>query len=296
MNSDAPDMTQQESSAPQHSVCANCGAPLGGRYCANCGQDGHAQLTVRHFFEEVIEGLLHFDSTFWRTLRPLLFRPGLMTQQYLAGRRKYYAPPFRTYLVISVIYFLLSSVFGSDVVIKRLNGTEFSPQTCEILAQQLQWLSGFYSDIEASCIRAQSDGGSVLGHAIIGLFPRVMFVVLPLVALVQYWIHRRRRPLYVENLVFVLHFQSFYYLVGALFLLLAGGVSAAFGANAFNISSWLSTALLVWSAVYLYLAIRRVYECGVVKTLFNLLVMALAYSAFWAVGVSITTILVILRS
>ena len=289
-------MTQRESSAHQHSACANCEAPLSGRYCAKCGQDSHGQLTVRHFFEEVVEGLLHFDSTFWRTLRPLLFRPGLMTEQYLAGRRKYYAPPFRMYLVISVVYFLLSSVFAPDVVIQRLNGTEFGPQTCEILAQQLQWLSGFYADIEASCIRAQTDDGRVLEHAIVGLFPRVMFVVLPLVALVQYWIHRRRRPLYVENLVFVLHFQSFYYLVGALIFVLAGGVSAVLGANAFDISSWLSAALLVWSAVYLFLAIRRVYGCGVVKTLFNLLAMTLAYSAFWAVGVSLTTILVILRS
>jgi hypothetical protein len=96
--------------------------------------------------------------------------------------------------------------------------------------------------------------------------------------------------------VFVLHFQSFYYLVGALFLLLASGVTAVVGPNAFDISGWLSTTLLVWSAVYLFLAIRRVYACAVVKTLFNLLVMALAYSAFWAVGVSVTTLLVILRS
>ena len=289
-------MTTKESSAPQPLHCANCGAPLAGRFCAKCGQDGHAQLTVRHFFEEVVEGLLHFDSTFWRTLQPLLFRPGLMTEQYLAGRRKYYAPPFRTYLVISVIYFLVSSLFASHLVVKTLNGAEFGPQSCALLAQHLQWLSGIFPDIQGACIRAHSDDGRVLEHAIMGLFPRVMFVVLPLVALVQYWIQRRRRPLYVEHLVFVLHFQSFYYLVGALFLLLAGGVTAVLGANAFDISSWLSTILLVWSALYLYLAIRRVYACGVVKTLFNLLAAALAYSAFWAVGISVTTLFVILRS
>lgn len=262
----------------------------------DCGQDGHAKLTLRQFSEEVVEGLLDFDSTFWRTFKLLLFRPGLMTERYLAGRRKHYTPPFRTYLVISVIYFLLSSVFASDLVIKSLNGTDFNPQTCGLLGQQLQWLSGMFPDIEGSCTRAQSDGGRILEQAIMGLFPRVMFVVLPLVALVQYWIQRRRRPLYVENLVFVLHFQSFYYLAGALFFLLAGGVTAVFGPNAFNISSWLSMSLLVWSAFYLYLAIRRVYGCGVVKTLFNLLALALAYSVFWALGVSATTMLVILRS
>jgi hypothetical protein len=219
-----------------------------------------------------------------------------MTEQYLAGRRKHYAPPFRTYLVISVVYFLLSSVFTSHLVIKRMNGADFGPQSCELLAQHLQWLSVIFPDIEGSCVRAQSDNGRILEHAIMGLFPRVMFVVLPLVALVQYWMQRRQRPLYVENLVFVLHFQSFYYLAGALFFLLGGGVTAMFGPNAFDVSGWLSMSLLVWSAIYLYLAIRRVYGCGVVKTLFNLLVMAVAYSAFWAVGVSATTLFVILRS
>lgn len=289
-------MTQTEPSASQHPHCANCGAPLGGRFCAKCGQDGHTQLTVKHFFEEVVEGLLHFDSTFWRTLQPLLFRPGLMTEQYLAGRRKHYAPPFRTYLVISVVYFLLSSLFTSHLVIQSLNGTELGPQSCALFAQHLQWLSGIFPDIEGSCIRAQSDDRQILEHAVLGLFPRVMFVVLPLVALVQFWIQRRRRPLYVENLVFVLHFQSFYYVVGSVFFLLAGGVSAALGPNAFDISGWLSTVLLVWSAIYLYLAIRRVYGSGVIKTLFNLLAIAVAYSAFWALGVTITTLLVILRS
>jgi hypothetical protein len=289
-------MTQTESSATQHSNCANCGTTLGGRFCANCGQDAHVQLTVRHFFEEVIEGLLHLDSTFWRTFRPLLFRPGLITEQYLAGRRKYYAPPFRTYLVISVVYFLLSSLFASQLVVKRMSGANFGPETCAILAQNLQWLASIVSDIQGSCLRAHGDDGRALQHAIVGLFPRVMFIVLPLVALGQYWIQRRCRTFYVENLVFVLHFQSFYYVVGAVFFLLAGGVSAVLGSNAFDVSGLLSAALLVWSAVYLYLAIRRVYGCGVIKTLFNLLALALAYSAFWALGVSITTLLVILRS
>lgn len=289
-------MTQKEASASQHSNCANCGDPLTGRFCAKCGQDAHVQLTVRHFFEEVVEGLLHLESTFWRTFRPLLFRPGLMTEQYLAGRRKHYAPPFRTYLVISVIYFLLSSVFAAQLVVKRMSGEDFGPQSCAILAQNLQWLSGIFPDIQAACVRAHADEGRTLQHAIVGLFPRVMFVVLPLVALVQYWIQRRRRSLYVENLVFVLHFQSFYYVVGSVFFLLAGGVSAALGPNAFDISGWLSTVLLVWSAIYLYLAIRRVYGSGVIKTLFNLLAIAVAYSAFWALGVTITTLLVILRS
>ena len=40
-----------------------------------------------HFLHEFVEGLFHVDSKFWRTLRTLLTRPGLLTEQYLGGKR-----------------------------------------------------------------------------------------------------------------------------------------------------------------------------------------------------------------
>jgi Protein of unknown function (DUF3667) len=291
-------MTHIESSGHDNRTCANCSTPLAGRFCSNCGQEGHVQLTVRHFLGEVVEGLTHFDSTFWRTLAPLLFRPGLITERYLAGRRKHYAPPVRTYLVISIVYFLLYSLFTTEhFAVRGVGGAELNAQGCAQMATSLQWLHAILPDIEGSCLRAQADHGGVLSHTISGLLPRVMFVVLPLVALVQYWIQRRRRPLYVENLVFVLHFQSFYYLAGALFLLLTGAVTAIFGSAASSgLSRWLSLILLVWSATYIYVASRRVYQCGVVKALFNILAIALAFTIFWALSVSLMATYVVLRS
>ncbi len=88
-------------------TCENCGTNLADRYCAHCGQDAHVSLSIRHFVGEFVEGMFHFDSTFWRTFLPLLFRPGFLTEQYLNGKRKSYAPPLRSYLVLSLIYFAL---------------------------------------------------------------------------------------------------------------------------------------------------------------------------------------------
>ena len=78
-------------------------------------------------------------------------------------------------------------------------------------------------------MRALSDDRRALNEALQNLLPKVMFVVLPLVALVQFWVYRRQRPLYLENLVFVLHFQSFYYLASTFALLLAAGIAALAG-------------------------------------------------------------------
>ena len=52
----------------------------------------------------------HADSRLWRTLRALLFRPGYLSQQFLAGRRARYLSPFRLYFVLSVLFFLMVSI------------------------------------------------------------------------------------------------------------------------------------------------------------------------------------------
>lgn len=89
-------------------TCDNCGATLTGKYCAACGQrhEPHVQ-SLAHFVAEGIEGVTHADSRLWRSLGYLLARPGLLTREFLEGRRARYLPPFRLYLVISVVFFLV---------------------------------------------------------------------------------------------------------------------------------------------------------------------------------------------
>lgn len=88
-------------------VCANCGATLAGVYCASCGQRHEPHIhTVAHFAGEAFESISHADSRLWRTLWYLLSRPGFLTRQFLAGHRVSYLPPFRLYLVISVLFFV----------------------------------------------------------------------------------------------------------------------------------------------------------------------------------------------
>lgn len=52
--------------------------------------------------------MFELDSRLWRTLLPLLAKPGQLTQDYLEGRRARYMPPFRMYLVFSLVFFLVA--------------------------------------------------------------------------------------------------------------------------------------------------------------------------------------------
>jgi uncharacterized protein DUF3667 len=86
--------------------CANCGVPLQGPWCYNCGQAGEDyHRSVFKLIGESIEGLFHADGRLWKTIPHLLYRPGRLTRDYLDGKRAPQIPPFRMFLVILLIVF-----------------------------------------------------------------------------------------------------------------------------------------------------------------------------------------------
>ncbi|MGB5510986.1 MAG: DUF3667 domain-containing protein [Woeseiaceae bacterium] len=99
----------RDASAIDNPNCLNCGARLGGQYCGTCGQRSLSRLiSIWQLLAEAFGDLFELDSRLWRTLRPLLIRPGQLTRDYLLGRRARYMPPFRMYLVLSVIFFVVA--------------------------------------------------------------------------------------------------------------------------------------------------------------------------------------------
>jgi len=103
---------------PKGLECLNCLMPLRGdeNFCPSCGQKNDVRkLRVSHFFTEFLAGFISYDSTLWRTLKPILLSPGKVSLEYIKGKRKRYVNPFRFYFSVSIIYFLvigLSSKWG----------------------------------------------------------------------------------------------------------------------------------------------------------------------------------------
>ncbi|HWJ07503.1 MAG TPA: DUF4286 family protein [Steroidobacteraceae bacterium] len=99
--------------------CLNCGEVLTGQHCSHCGQRAKVRvLSLTGLLRDLFGDLTEWDSRIWRTLRPLAFKPGLLTAEYLRGRRTLYTPPFRMYLVLSVVFFLATSIVadpGGDI-------------------------------------------------------------------------------------------------------------------------------------------------------------------------------------
>jgi hypothetical protein len=90
--------------------CPNCAAATHGHYCANCGQETAITLPgFRAFMRDAAGRYVALDGRLWRTLYALIARPGFLTLEYFAGRRRRYIRPARLFLVL---YLLLFAVIG----------------------------------------------------------------------------------------------------------------------------------------------------------------------------------------
>ncbi|MEE4216749.1 MAG: DUF3667 domain-containing protein [Xanthomonadales bacterium] len=97
--------------------CMNCGTELMGPFCYYCGQPD--KNLVRFFpalVRELLEDFMDFDSRFVRTIKPLLFKPGKLTRDYLDGRRFRYVPPLRLYIFSSIAMFFLFAVIAPGTI------------------------------------------------------------------------------------------------------------------------------------------------------------------------------------
>lgn len=89
-------------------LCANCGAALHGGYCFACGQPVKGAIRpLTSMLHDIADTIFNIDSRIFRTLVPLLLRPGYLSNEYFAGRRTRYVTPFRLYFFLSVAAFLL---------------------------------------------------------------------------------------------------------------------------------------------------------------------------------------------
>lgn len=109
-----------------------------------------------------------------------------------------------------------------------------------------------------------------------GYIPTVMFILLPIFALLLKLLYIRRRRYYAEHFVFLLHVHSFVFAIFAVLLILR---------EVEWLTGWVVTGLLGWIVVYMYLALKRVYGQGWLKTFVKYWI--LGWSYFWILALTI---------
>lgn len=282
--------------------CTNCGAVVCGKYCSDCGQSAEYPLhSLWDFLREAAEVVTHADSRLWRTLGPLLFRPGFLSQQFLAGRRASYLSPLRLYFVLSVVFFLIASVTGplahradeaSDpgqhpapvnglqgpgALVRELSpggDTPAAPTAADLCTIQVStvpgpnWIREQFAD---ACVKSQADQGRAITQSYVHNLGRAMFIFLPLLAAAMQLMYWRPRRSYVSHLVLLIHNHAF------VFLLLSALLTALHWIHSGLVTAWLTGVVSCYLTYYLYRSMARVYAQNRSRTLAKFATLSLAY-------------------
>jgi hypothetical protein len=284
-DADAPGVAAARHEVPPAGVCCgNCDTPLVGPYCATCGQRAESRIApLRELGHELIDNVLGLDVRLVRTLPPLLWRPGYVTADYLAGRRRRYVKPVRLLLLTGFVLVLilgaLTRATAPDMDMAETAGAE---AVAEMQAQvdslaQVETLRGRAEwALARGGLRAMHNPKGFLG-SLVQRLTLLAVVLLPVFALILKLLYVRRGRLYVEHLVFGAHVHAAFFVF--IIALAATGAAAgyAFAERDINVGSIASTTFLAAAGIYLALAMRRVYGQGVMKTLVKAALLGVCY-------------------
>lgn len=285
--------------------CLNCGAQLwpADRYCPKCGQKRleHDEMSFNHLARESFLDYFHADSKFFGTIFHLLFKPGFLTIEFMRGKRKTYVEPFKLFLVISVVYFLLlsvshkpegkespSPVFPEQNLKnkKDVNDLKFSLKGVPVTRDTRDSMK---REIDSTGLKAYVDRHFPEEGPFVKLFLRqalkimvttgqsfmtvlehtaskLIFLLIPVFALLLKLVCRKSKRLYFEHLIFSMHFHAFFFLVMSLMLIVEWFFSISVPVT------------LLASLVYLFIAMKRNYGFTSGKALGKFLLQVLLYT------------------
>ncbi|HEX2781738.1 MAG TPA: DUF3667 domain-containing protein [Gemmatimonadaceae bacterium] len=253
---------------------------LVGRYCHACGQkETDADPRLSELAHEAADEFFHWDGKLITTLAALFRRPGLLTAEYLAGRRARYVSPLRLYLTASVVYFaVLALIPRTSTVRFQITDDERREAHADSIAKARARAAAADSakravtgKLESPFARVSRDPAK-FQEAFLHNRPKAMFVLLPVFALALRALYRRQGR-YPAHFIFALHLHAFAFLV-----LAAIGIPAAFS-KAFDVLEPIAITAIV---VYLVLALRRVHRESWPRTLLKTGALAMAYVLVFA--------------
>ena len=268
------------SEAPRAAACPECETALVGEFCHACGEKRPEarDLSIRHFFSEAAQELTSVEhSKLYHTVRALLFRPGFLTNEWVAGRRRRYLKPLNLCLGILAIYLFAYSVYKPvsvyDLeVLLRQSGNPAALRPYAKLAEKK------HMELSAFLDRATEKWQHFMSLAplpLVGAFA----LVLQLVFLFT-------RRYFVEHLVFSMHFLSFTTLTAVLLWPVYFFIGIKLGGVNYGVMA------LKWllDIAYVFFAVRAVYGLRPGRTLAASVLLVVGYFVCFAavLGVSLT--------
>ncbi|MBN2010125.1 DUF3667 domain-containing protein [candidate division KSB1 bacterium] len=213
--------------------------------------DADLKKTLKHLANEVY----HFDSKIFRSVAILLLKPGIMTQRVPDISNERLINPFKLYLAINFIFFLLIPVLVTpqfQVFNFNLNSFIESNQHYQHIIEA-EYTSKHISD----AIYAERFNAHLKYNQ-----PALVVVLIPIFALFVSFVQHWKKRSYLEHFDFATQVITFF-----LVLLLLIIITFRIFTSLFNFSGHLEGILaigivisgMIWFVVYLFLINRNMY-------------------------------------
>ena len=255
-----------------------------GPFCQACGQrDVEFHRSFHHVVHEALETWLHIDRSVGRGCFDLLFRPGRMTREFNAGRRARHVPPFRFYLVISLLFFLMISPSSIHLDQPRITIGDVVVAG-DPAAYKPQFPPGTLRRAMEERVVASLRQPDQLVERFVHRLPKAMALCVPLFALLSRLLFWRGPWRYLEHLILAIHLHSFAFL----WIMVVSGYTQLAGLawpTAAAVRGWLG---FFYAVFYFFAALRHTLGAPRWTTLWKGTMLAASYGVALAGAVTLT--------
>ena len=299
--------------------CANCGALRTGPFCSQCGQkDRDLHRPIWWIIGEFLDAVFSYDSRTFRTIWLLVALPGEFTRRYMDGQRASLLPPFRLFIIATALFFVTLQLTAVSLLVvsppvpgkedveidflvpppkgdavpitaeqrKAMQDLRRNIVSGEVvmgeegadMKEAIAYVTQLWSGVE----KIMEDPQRINGPLSVWL-PRLMLVLVPLLALMLAMVHWRPRVYLVEHLVFSLHLHT------TMFMALTLATVEAALTSGRGIGWVLGPAFLV----YALLAMKRVYGRGWLLTTVKFASLLLFYLFLLLIGFVVVMLFVL---
>lgn len=325
---------------PKH-LCQSCHCLVeeDANFCSICGQKKILKtVSLRELIRDFFDNLFSLDSKFFRTFGQLIFIPGKLSQEYVAGKRQLYYTPIRLFLFWLTIAFVLLNFVLSDVqkfshkmdeevqietykdslrtqlnsifedstsrqkldsllpgnnMLQQMGKSFFSMGSEDKISMKDLYLMEPKEIIEKYEIKrfwkkqfvhqmakATKNPGDFQLYLISHL-SWIVLVSIPFIAFLFKLLYIRRKKMYLEHLVYILHIHTFIFIVAAILFIYFLIINPS--------AQYLSPILWTLAVIVFYFvaSMKRFYQQSLLKTSFKFILFLLAYPVIITIALSI---------